>query len=90
MRCVLHKIYELPFKNQVMSYKLGILAVMAFSYLGYLEDEHRQLLWKKVSSQNSQEYACVGVSFLLKLPFMENIFERPLPHNYIYLHFNIL
>ena len=32
MRYVLYKIYELLFKNQVMSYKLGILVVRAFSY----------------------------------------------------------
>ena len=32
---------RLPFENQVMSYKLGILAVRTFSYLGYIKYEHR-------------------------------------------------
>ena len=41
---MLHKIYELPFENQVMSYKLQILAVRAFLYLGYIKHEHKQLL----------------------------------------------
>ena len=44
MRYVLQKIYELLFENQVMSYKLGILAVRAFSNLRYIKHEHRQLL----------------------------------------------
>ena len=44
MRSVLHNIYELPFENQAMSYKLEIIAVRTFSYLGYINHEHRQLL----------------------------------------------
>ena len=45
---------------------------------------------KKVSSQNPQESTCVGVSLLLKLPVMKNIFERLLPHKlhiFLYKHF---
>ena len=34
---------------------------------------------KKVSSQNPQENTCVGVSLLLKLAIIKNIFERLLP-----------
>ena len=44
MRYMLHKIYEVPFENQAMSYKLEIIAVRTFSYLGYIKHEHRQLL----------------------------------------------
>ena len=59
---MLHKIYELLLENQVMSYKLGILAVKVFSYLGYIKYEHRQLLRKKCLRKNPQENTCVGVS----------------------------
>ena len=70
MRYVLHKIYELLFEKQAMSYKLGILAVRAFSYLGYIKHEHKQLLWKRSSQKSTGKHLCSGL-FVIKVACYE-------------------
>ena len=89
MRYVLHKIYELPFENQVMSYKLGILAVRAFSYLGYIKHEHRQLLSKSCLCKIHRKNLCWGL-LVIKVSIWRTSLKVCFRINCRYFYFNFI